>query len=94
MEFLEELEEIGRIFEELYIVNLSITTQDTGLKLRSSTIRKKIRWFRDISLNFVAYLDNIFTVNYKLLPTIGGLEGITTLLTSLPTFYEFEISYD
>jgi hypothetical protein len=81
-------------FSEIYIVNLTLTTSETALAMKVSPIRKKMRGFIEVSLNFYPFIDTIYTVNRtKTSRDVNFIEGLTSYLLSLPKFHEFQISF-
>lgn len=76
------------------MVNLTISSNEAAQAMKVSPIRKKLRGFLEVSLNFYPFIDTVYTANCtKSSRDIGFVEGFTSYLLSLPKFHEFQINF-
>lgn len=61
--------------------------------MKVSPIRKKLRGFIEISLNFIPYINRIYTANLPNSKNVPFIEAFTSYLTSLPKFHEYVINF-
>jgi hypothetical protein len=62
--------------------------------MKVSPLRKKLRGFYEISLNFFAFLDSVYQINPSLSEeSTPFAEGLSSFLLSLPKFHEYQISF-
>lgn len=83
-----EVEKSLHYFSEIFVVNLTISNNQTAQSMKVSPIRKKLRGFIEISLNFLPFIDTVYAVNEaKRGREVGFVEGFTSYLVSLPKFH-------
>ena len=85
---LAEVEKNLHLFSEVFAINLTISAEEAARAMKVSPLRKKLRGFYEISLNFVAFLDSVYRINRSLsgAPTLFG-EGLSSFLLSPPKFH-------
>ena len=55
-----ELERYWHLFEEVSMVNLTISGSNTKELIRVSPLRKKLKGFVEASLNFLPFIDSVY----------------------------------
>lgn len=58
-----ELERYWHLFREVFLINLLISGQETKQLIKVSPLRKKLRAFIEISLNFFPFIDSVYFTN-------------------------------
>ena len=83
-----EVEKILHLFSEVFVINLTISTEEATKAMKVSPLRKKLRGFYEISLNFAAFFSTVYQINPSLSdsPTPFA-EGLSSFLLSLPKFH-------
>lgn len=54
-----------------------------------------MKGFLEVSLNFIPFIDSVYYINPKNQgkAKVNFVEGLTSYLTSLPKFYEYQFQY-
>ena len=87
-----ELERYWHLFKEISVVNLSISGTETKELIRVSPLRKKLRGFVEISLNFLPFIDSVFFANPSQQDNMSHEittfeDSLSSFLLSLPKFH-------
>jgi hypothetical protein len=85
---LAEVEKNLHLFSEVFVINLTISTEEAARAMKVSPLRKKLRGFVEISMNFAAFIDSVYQINPSLVDTpTDFMEGLSSFLLSLPKFH-------
>lgn len=85
---LAEVEKNLHLFSEVFVINLTISTEEAARAMKVSPLRKKLRGFVEISMNFAAFIDSVYLINRSLIDTpTDFMEGLSSFLLSLPKFH-------